>query len=98
VEQRAAVGAAEIQLRHRLKYRGFFVLLFAATLQDRRLVAAHRPAWSLREFTSVFYVNPRKNPDSAWWVGSGGYGVLYAGGRCVRTLGAGAILRVKRVR
>jgi len=45
---------------------GFFVLLFAATLQDRRLVAADKPAWSMREFASVFYVNPRKNPDFAW--------------------------------
>ena len=45
---------------------GFFILLFAATLNDRRLVAADKPAWSLREFASAFYVNPRKNPDFAW--------------------------------
>ena len=45
---------------------GFFVLLFAATLRDRRLSKAEKPTWSLREFASTFYVNPRKNPDFAW--------------------------------
>jgi MFS family permease len=45
---------------------GFFVLLFAATLNDRRLARAEKPAWSLREFAGTFYVNPRKNPDFAW--------------------------------
>jgi MFS family permease len=45
---------------------GFFILLFAATLDDRRLAKADRPAWSLREFASTFYVNPRKSPDFAW--------------------------------
>src|SRR5664280_3310399 len=45
---------------------GFFILLFAATLKDRRLSKADKPAWSLREFASTFYVNPRKNPDFAW--------------------------------
>ncbi len=45
---------------------GFFILLFAATLKDRRLAAADKPAWSLREFTSAFYLNPRKHPDFAW--------------------------------
>ncbi len=45
---------------------GFFILLFAATLKDRRLGASDRPVWSLREFASAFYVNPRKNPDFAW--------------------------------
>jgi MFS family permease len=45
---------------------GFFVLLFAARLQDRRLAKADRPAWSLREFASTFYVNPRRSPDFAW--------------------------------
>jgi len=33
---------------------GFFVLLFAVTLTDRRLAKADRPPWSLREFTSTF--------------------------------------------
>jgi len=45
---------------------GFFVLLFAVTLKDRRLATADRPTWSLREFASTFYVNPRKSPDFAW--------------------------------
>ena len=45
---------------------GFFILLFAATLKDRRLLAADKPTWSLREFASAFYVNPRRNPDFGW--------------------------------
>lgn len=45
---------------------GFFVLLFALTLDDRRLARAERPAWSLRELAGTFYVSPRQNPDFAW--------------------------------
>jgi MFS family permease len=45
---------------------GFFILLFAATLEDRRLVAAPRARWSLRGLASTFYVDPRRNPDFAW--------------------------------
>jgi MFS family permease len=45
---------------------GFFILLFAVTLKDRRLAKKDKPTWSLREFASIFYVNPRKNPDFAW--------------------------------
>ena len=45
---------------------GFFILLFAVTLKDRRLAKADKIAWSIREFVSTFYVNPRKNPDFAW--------------------------------
>src|SRR5215467_9735216 len=45
---------------------GFFILLFAVTLKDRRLPRAAKPAWSLREFASTFYVSPRQNPDFAW--------------------------------
>jgi MFS family permease len=45
---------------------GFFILLFATTLDDRRLDRADRPAWSLRELASTFYVNPRRSPDFAW--------------------------------
>jgi MFS family permease len=45
---------------------GFFILLFAAVLDDRRLAAADKPSWSLREFVATFYVNPRKSPDFAW--------------------------------
>jgi MFS family permease len=36
------------------------------TLEDRRLPAGSKPAWSLREFAGTFYVSPRKNPDFAW--------------------------------
>ena len=45
---------------------GFFILLFAVTLNDRRLNTADRPTWSLRELASTFYVSPRKNPDFGW--------------------------------
>ena len=45
---------------------GFFILLFAASLNDRRLAKADKPTWSLREFAGTFYVNPRKSPDFAW--------------------------------
>lgn len=45
---------------------GLFIVLFAATLNDRRLSAANKPAWSLGEFAGTFYVNPRRNPDFAW--------------------------------
>ena len=45
---------------------GFFILLFAVTLKDRRLVKAARPRWSLRELASTFYFNPRRSPDFAW--------------------------------
>jgi MFS family permease len=45
---------------------GFFILLFAVTLKDRRLAKADKPAWSLPEFLSTFYVSPRKSPDFAW--------------------------------
>jgi MFS family permease len=45
---------------------GVFILLFAVTLNDRRLAKADKPAWSLRELASTFYVNPRTSPDYAW--------------------------------
>src|SRR5919112_1616339 len=44
---------------------GFFVLLFALTLDDRRLARSEKPAWSLRELAGTFYVSPRRNPDFA---------------------------------
>jgi MFS family permease len=47
-------------------FGGIFILLFAFTLDDRRLTAATKPAWSLRELASTFYVSPRKHPDFAW--------------------------------
>src|SRR5438270_4035883 len=45
---------------------GFFILLFALALKDRRLAAADRPTWSLREFAGTFYVAPRTSPDFGW--------------------------------
>ena len=45
---------------------GFFVLLFAVALPDRRLPREDKPPWSLRELAGTFYVSPRKNPDFAW--------------------------------
>ncbi|MGH3418559.1 MAG: MFS transporter [Streptosporangiaceae bacterium] len=45
---------------------GFFILLFAVTLKDRRLTKKDKPAWSLREFVNIFYINPRRSPDFAW--------------------------------
>jgi MFS family permease len=45
---------------------GFFVLLFAVWLKDRRLAKVDRPSWSLREFATTFYVKPRTSPDFAW--------------------------------
>ncbi len=45
---------------------GFFILLFVVALNDRRLLKADRPRWSLREFASTFYVKPRTSPDFAW--------------------------------
>jgi len=45
---------------------GFFILLFAVLLKDRRLAKIDRPIWSLREFASTFYVKPRTSPDFAW--------------------------------
>jgi MFS family permease len=45
---------------------GFFILLFAVVLRDRRLAKAARPLWSLGEFARTFYVAPRKSPDFAW--------------------------------
>jgi MFS family permease len=45
---------------------GFFILLFAVVLKDRRLAKVDRPAWSIREFASTFYVKPRTSPDFAW--------------------------------
>jgi MFS family permease len=45
---------------------GFFILLFALVLKDRRLAKADRPRWSLREFASTFYVKPLTSPDFAW--------------------------------
>src|SRR3954452_14515908 len=45
---------------------GFFVVLFALVLDDRRLAATDKPPWSLKDFAATFYVDPRKSPDFAW--------------------------------
>ena len=45
---------------------GFFILLFAVWLKDRRLARVDRPVWSLSEFARTFYVKPRTSPDFAW--------------------------------
>ena len=45
---------------------GFFIVLFAITLHDRRLASVRKPAWSLREFARTFYISPRQSPDFAW--------------------------------
>jgi len=45
---------------------GFFILAFAARLDDRPLLPARRPAWSMRELVGTFYFNPRRSPDFAW--------------------------------
>ena len=45
---------------------GILVLAFAATLEDRRLAAADRPPWSLRQLAGTYYVSPRRHPDFAW--------------------------------
>ena len=45
---------------------GFFILLFAMTMKDLRHDRALQPRWSVREFATTFYVNPRRNPDFAW--------------------------------
>ena len=39
---------------------------FAVRLDDRRLAPSDRPAWSVRELLSTFYVDPRRNPDFNW--------------------------------
>ena len=45
---------------------GILVLAFVATLDDRRLAAADRPPWSLRQLAGTYYVSPRRHPDFAW--------------------------------
>jgi hypothetical protein len=45
---------------------GLAVLLFTIALNDRRLDAVHKPAWSLRHLLSAFYVDPRRSPDVRW--------------------------------
>jgi MFS family permease len=45
---------------------GFFIVLFAMFLDDRRLAPADKPPWSLRQLLSTYYVSPGRHPDFAW--------------------------------
>ena len=45
---------------------GVFILLFVATLPDRRLDPVDKPPWSLREFAGTFFVAPSRSPDFTW--------------------------------
>ncbi len=45
---------------------GFFVLLFVATLDDRRLPPGARPPLSLRDLAGAFSFHPRRDPDFGW--------------------------------
>jgi MFS family permease len=45
---------------------GFFIALFVAVLDDRRLEPANRPPWSVRELLGSYYVSPQRYPDFAW--------------------------------
>jgi MFS family permease len=45
---------------------GVLVSIFTATLHDRRLDAADKPPWSLKQLIGTFYVGPQVNPDFAW--------------------------------
>ena len=46
---------------------GLLILLFAVTLDDRRLEdVEHGRPWSLRQLVGTFYLSPRKSPDFAW--------------------------------
>lgn len=58
---------------------GFFILLFAAKLDDRRLPRELKPAWSPRDVLTTFYVAPRRHPDFAWaFVGRFTFVLAYA--------------------
>jgi MFS family permease len=43
-----------------------FVVVFALSLDDRRLRPEDRPPWSWRQLAGTFYVSPRQHPDFAW--------------------------------
>lgn len=45
---------------------GFFIVLFALLLDDRRLAPADKPPWSLKQLLATYYVSPRQHPDFAW--------------------------------
>jgi len=45
---------------------GCLVLLFAATLDDRRLGRHDARRWTPRDLIAAFLLNPRRHPDFAW--------------------------------
>lgn len=45
---------------------GLFIVLFAATLKDRRLMAADRLPWSVREVMGAFVIDLRHTRDFTW--------------------------------
>jgi MFS family permease len=45
---------------------GFFIVVFALYLDDRRLAPADKPPWSLRQLLGTYYFSPRRHPDFAW--------------------------------
>ena len=45
---------------------GFFIVLFAATLRDRRLMRTDRPPWSLRSLMGAFVIDLRHTRDFTW--------------------------------
>ncbi len=45
---------------------GLLVVVFTATMQDRRLDPLTKPPWSLRELLESFYIDPRHHLDFAW--------------------------------
>lgn len=47
----------------------FFLLLFALTLKDRRLIKSQQPAYNFKALILSFWTNPFKHPDFGWaWV------------------------------
>ncbi len=69
----AATSLVDLSSGHRLAMflapcaiGGLFILLFAVSLDDGRLSAEDRPAWSLREVAGSFWFSPRRSPDFAW--------------------------------
>ena len=45
---------------------GIFIVLFALTLDDRRLEPADKPPWSLAQVAGTFSFKARQSPDFAW--------------------------------
>ncbi len=45
---------------------GIFIVLFALTLDDRRLARADKPPWSPAQVAGTFSLKARQSPDFAW--------------------------------